>query len=545
MPKTAERNPETEQAESRKFYEALHPNVIDNPFFAGHFPLPAQAQFLGLHLKHAKPKGQDEVFQALYGGAAGGGKSDALLMAAAQYAWKEPEFAAVLFRRSFTDLTSPGALLDRALEWWIPAGVKWQATKSTFLFPSGAKVSFAYLWKPQDHLKYQGAEYQLSCWDELTQWPDQRQYDYVGISRIRRKADSRIPLRTLAASNPGGPGHQWVKRLFVGGVDPDTGILERGIHPYVPARIADNPYLDQAAYSRGLSHLHPTLVQQLLNGDWEARDQGDYFRAEWFGELLDPEREPWPRGDAIRIRWWDLAASEDAHASETAGVKMARHNRGVRAVEHCRTGRWTPGKRDDIIIQTAQADGKGCVVGIEIEGGSGGIAQYLSLEQRLKARGYRVVGARPRQLTGREEDLMVRQSSTISAKTGRADPVAACLYRGYLRRGEAPRTSDNENSPHWGADVGKLDRDGIRLYSGTWTQAFLDDIEGFPPESGKEGVDTVDAMSGAWAWLEAHPPRPPRLAQAPRMELGEQHDTHPVDRLERRLDRDGYGRWTP
>ena len=139
----------------------------------------------------------------------------------------------------------------------------------------------------------------------------------------------------------------------------------------------------------------------------------------------------------------------------------------------------------------------------------------------------------------------MRQSATVNAKEGRADPVAACLYRGYLRRGEAPRTPENENSAYWGNDIGRSDRDGLRLYSGAWTQAFLDDVEGFPPESGKEGVDTVDATSGAWAWLEAHPPRARVLASEVKVEMGEQHDVHPVDRQERRGDRDRGGRWTP
>ena len=477
--------------------------------------------------------------------------SDALLMAAAQYAWNHDQptdFAAVLFRRTFVDLTSPGALLDRALEWWVPAGVQWQATKGTFLFPSGAKVSFAHLSAPTDHLKYQGAEYQLSAWDELTQWPDERAYEYVGLSRLRRKSGSPIPLRTLAASNPGGPGHAWVQRKFVGGTDPETGDPIQPQHPYEPARIQDNPYLDRPSYIRGLSHMHPTLVEQLLRGDWSARDPGDYFRAEWFGELLDPDTQAWAPGTCSRIRWWDLAASEKPGSSKTAGVRMARHHTGVRAVEHCRAGRWTPGKRDDIIVQTAQADGKRVTVGIEIEGGSGGLAQFLSLERRLKAQGFRVVGARPRsRLTDKQQDLMARQAGTLTAKTGRADPVAACLERGYLRRGEAMRTPENERSPYFGLDVGGVEKDGIRLYRGPWTQSYLDAIEGFPPETGKAGVDEVDATSGAWAWLEAHPPgmgtvplarRPPAKIDSP--------DVHPENRPQRdETGKDRRGRWRP
>ena len=479
-------------------FEHVCPRVIGNPFIP-HWPLPAQQVFMGLHLSD---RGRG-VFQALYGGSAGGGKSDALLMAAAQYAWREPDYAAILFRRTFTDLTQPGALLDRAMEWWIPHGAHWDGTNKVFRFPGGGKVAFAYLFKPNDHLRYQGAEYQFTGWDELTQWPTAQPYEYVGLSRVRRLANSNIPLRTLAASNPGGPGHDWVRRQFIGGVNPDTGLHETRQHAYVPARIRDNPYLDQDNYVAGLEHLHPTVRQQLLDGDWSARDPGDYFRAEWFGQLLDPSVDKWPVRDCQRIRWWDLAASEKPDAARTAGVLMARHARGVRAIEHCRSFRATPGKRDDLIVQTAQADGHHVIVGLEIEGGSGGIAQFHALEKRLQSMGYRVVGARPKsEQTPREQRTVVRGAGNMNAKMGRADPVASCLERGYQRRGEGLPTG----APWWGADASVSDvgmeRDGIRLFAGAWTSDYLNIVEGFPDAP---TCDEVDATSGAWSWLEAHP----------------------------------------
>jgi hypothetical protein len=143
--------------------------------------------------------------------------------------------------------------------------------------------------------------------------------------------------------------------------------------------------------------LHPTVREQLLNGDWTARDPGDYFRAEWFGPLLDPETDKWPPMSSIRIRWWDLAASEKADAASTAGVLMASHTSGVRAVEHVRAFRATPGKRDDLIVQTAKSDGYGVTVGLGDRGReSGGPAQFEALSKRLTAEGLRVVGASPR-----------------------------------------------------------------------------------------------------------------------------------------------------
>ena len=520
-------------------FEQVCPNIVDNPFIP-HWPLPAQALFLGLH--QTKSSG-NRVFQALYGGAAGGGKSDSLLMGAAQYAWKHPDFAGIMFRRSFTDLSQPGALMDRALEWWLPQGVKWDGTNKIFRFPSGAKIAMAYLSNPSDHLRYQGAEYQYTAWDELTQWPTAKQYQYVGLSRVRRKANSSVPLRTLSASNPGGPGHNWVLREFVGGPDPMTGEELTPQHAYVPAFIQDNPHLDQDSYMEGLLMLHPTVRDQLLRGDWRARDAGDYFRAEWFGPLLDIETEIWPSSECVRIRWWDLAASEKPGAKRTASVRMARHRSGVRAIEHGRAFKATPGKRDDLIVQTAQGDGHSVYVGIEIEGGSGGPAQFYALEKRLKAEGFKVIGARPRaELTTAEGKTMLRNPTGATGKEARADPVASCLERGYQRRGECPDTGGT----WWGLDQNRNlsnERDGLRLFAGSWTQDYLDEVEGFPDA---DLCDYVDATSGAWSWLEAHP-FGMRLAGGRRqtVSVGELYDIHPADRKRRDDGKDPGGHWRP
>lgn len=528
------------EAEARKdllaAFENVVPGVLGNPFIP-HWPTPPQQLFLGLHKRAGVGPG---VFEALYGGAAGGGKSDCLLMAAAQYV-SVPGYAALAVRRTYADLALPGAIMDRALTWWRPMGVHWDAEKKTFTFPSGAKVTFGYMQHEGDHLRYKSAEFQTTVWDELTELPLESQYAFVGLSRVRRLAGSTVPLRTLGGTNPGGPGHAWVRARFVG--DPEAGVEALLPGRYIPARIRDNPHLDQESYIAGLMHLHPTTREQMLNGDWRARDPGDYFRAYWFGPLLDYETDLWPAADCVRIRWWDLAASEKQDAARTAGVKMARHRSGVRAVEHARAFRATPGKRDDLIVQTAKADGFGVVIGLEIEPGSGGIAQFEALAQTLRRQGFRVVGARPRvgapDLTDKEKARMATNSIQNRGKEGRADPVASCLERGYQRRGEGPNT----NGLWWGADAGRLvteQRDGIRLFAGPWTQEYLDEIEGFPPESG--GLcDLVDATSGAWAWLEAHP-----FAVAPQQDekpaQASRFDRHPEEEDEMQP-ADGANRW--
>ena len=528
-------------------YDKMVPGIVGNPFVP-HWPLPMQAMFLSGH-EEPKYKDRKGVFQALYGGAAGGGKSDALLIGAAQYV-HVPNYAGVIFRRSYTDLALPGAIMDRAEEWWVPAGARFDKANKIFHFPSGAKIAFAYLKGPGDERRYQGAEFQFTAWDELTQFPDARPYEYVGLSRVRRLAGSNVPLRTLAASNPGGPGHVWVMGEFVGGQDPISGAYLEPSHPYYPARINDNPFLDREEYIAGLKHLHPTVCAQLLEGDWRAREPGDYFRREWFGhELLDPAADLWPAQDCRRVRWWDLAASTAADACHTAGVKMARHRSGVYAVEHCLSFKATPGQRDDKIIQAALADGPGTVVGLEIEPGSGGIAQVNNLEDRLRPHGIRVEMARPKtEMNYREGRIIVRAPSSSNAKAARCDPVASCLHRGYQRRGE-----DRESrGPYWGLDEGRpvdQERDGIRLFAGPWTQPYLDVVEGFPGEEGQR-VDEADATSGAWAYLTANPIGA-TVAYAPKsaamaVDSDEYRNTNPSERPALRQNgRDRGGRWKP
>jgi hypothetical protein len=112
------------------------------------------------------------VREALFGGAAGGGKSDSLLMAALQYV-DEPGYAAILFRRTYADLALPGAIMDRSKEWLSGKGARWNEREKTWTFPSGATLSFGYLEHENDKYRYQGSEFQFAGFDDamLSQCP--------------------------------------------------------------------------------------------------------------------------------------------------------------------------------------------------------------------------------------------------------------------------------------------------------------------------------------------------------------------------------------
>jgi hypothetical protein len=190
-------------------------------------------------------------------------------MAALQYV-EVPGYTALLLRRTYADLALPGALMDRAADWLRPTAARWREKEKTWLFPSGATLSFGYLETESSKYRYQGAEFQFCGIDELSQWSESA-YRYL-FSRLRRLKGSEVPIRMRAASNPGA---EWVKQRFL--IEgPEAGRV------FVPARLADNPHLDQAQYRRTLQQLDPITRRQLLEGDWDARPEGALFKREWF-----------------------------------------------------------------------------------------------------------------------------------------------------------------------------------------------------------------------------------------------------------------------
>ena len=279
----------------------IGPTVHWNEYIP-HYPLPKQLAFLSLE-RHM------EVF---YGGSAGGGKSDALLMGGLQFVHL-PDYHAIIFRRTLTDLELPGSLIDRAHDWLDDTDARWDGSKHQWKFPSGSILQFGYIGQQFANQRYQSAEFQYVAFDEVAQ---HREFDYLFMfSRLRKLACSihgiddegspiyvddclecsirrAVPIRMRSASNPPRAGDaarstRWlehrfqIKRKEMPNRNPPYMYV--GTHPtrlYIPATHRDNKYIDQGTYRESLGNLDPVTREQLLNGDWGVYADGR-FKIAW------------------------------------------------------------------------------------------------------------------------------------------------------------------------------------------------------------------------------------------------------------------------
>lgn len=259
-------------------------------------PTPKQLHFLSL---------QDR--EAFYGGQVGGGKSDALLMGALMFA-DVPGYNAIIFRRTYPELSQADGLIPRLKSWLGPTPAVWNESQMRWTFPSNATLRLAHMQREDDKYNYQGGQYQYVGWDELTGFSD-TQYSYVSHSRLRKLKNSPVPLRVRGASNPGNIGHDWVYERFV-----------IGEHPFIPASLRDNPYLSEQEYRAALEELDDITRAQLLEGKWvQAHGEKPFRREFWRGKNRFSEDESVRIRNRCLGRWIfaDTAQMDDEEAAYT------------------------------------------------------------------------------------------------------------------------------------------------------------------------------------------------------------------------------------
>ncbi len=217
------------------------------------------------------------TFEVGYGGAAGGGKTDAIVMGALRQIG-HPSYRALLLRRSFPELQE---LMDRAQLVYPQLKGTWHGQEKRWIFPSGAKIEFGYCSTYAEALQYQTDEFTTISFDQLDQLPEERIWTYLS-SRVRAKAEG-LHLGMRASFNPGGVGGQWIKRRFVD-VCPENGkpiTVERQTadgkrvtqtRAFIRASIKDNPALlkNDPTYADRLGMLSELEYRQLALGDWDA-----------------------------------------------------------------------------------------------------------------------------------------------------------------------------------------------------------------------------------------------------------------------------------
>ena len=279
-----------------------------------------------------------EANEILYGGAAGGGKSHLMRIAAIHWCCEIAGLQVYLFRRISEDLyknhMEGAGGFHTLLGDWIGKGFcNYNASKNVITFWNGSKIWLSHCQHEKDKFKYQGAEIHVLMIDELTHFTESI-YRYLrgrlrmGSLKVPQKYKGIFP-RIFCGSNPSGVGHSWVKATFVDN-SPYKDIkqmekIEGGMRrQYIPALLTDNPTLDYEEYSGNLQGLgSPDLVKAMLQGDWNIVSGGaldDLWRSDVhilprfripFSWRLDRTFD-WGSSTPFSVGWWAEANGEEA-----------------------------------------------------------------------------------------------------------------------------------------------------------------------------------------------------------------------------------------
>jgi len=255
------------------------------------------------------------VFEAVYGGARGGGKTDASLGDWAIHAERYGANAKGLFVRRTRVALEP--TIERAKQIFTQLGAVWHEQKSRFSWPNGAILYFRYLERDADADHYQGHDYTRVYIEELTQFPTDGP---VNKLKATLRSAEGVPTGFRATCNPGGPGHTWVKSRYI---DPgafkivretfknpfDGSEVELG-RVFIPAKLSDNPRLlrnDPLYVAKLQQSGSAQLVRAWLEGDWNIIEGAFFDKWTEARNVLDPFPIP---ADWLRIRSMDWGSAK-------------------------------------------------------------------------------------------------------------------------------------------------------------------------------------------------------------------------------------------
>jgi len=271
--------------------------------------------------------------EVLYGGAAGGGKSFSLVADPVRY-FTNPHARMLLVRRSTEELRELISVSKQLYPKAVP-GIKFMERDKTWVAPNGATLWMSYLDRDDDVMRYQGQAFNWIGFDELTQWPTDYAWTYMR-SRLRATKASGLPLYMRATSNPGGPGHRWVKKIFIDPSKPDKSFWatdENGEiikwpkghsregeplfkRKFIPATLFDNPYLSEdGMYEANLLSLPEHQRRQLLEGDWDINEGAAFPEFNRRIHVVDPYEVP--------SNWTRFRACDYGYGSYTGVVWFA------------------------------------------------------------------------------------------------------------------------------------------------------------------------------------------------------------------------------
>ena len=244
----------------------------------------------------------------LYGGAAGGGKSFAMLIDPLRYCHFS-EHRALILRRSMPELRE---LIDKSRELYPKAfkGAKFKEVEKLWQFPSGAKIEFGFLERDADVYRYQGQAYSWIGFDEITHLPTEFGWNYLA-SRLRT-TNPELPTYLRCTANPGGVGAHWVKKRYIEPHEENKtfkgsdGLTRK----FIPARLQDNPFLaEDGEYERMLLSLPAVQRKQLLEGNWEINEGAAFAEFDTSIHVIPPFELP---------TWWERTKGIDyGYASES------------------------------------------------------------------------------------------------------------------------------------------------------------------------------------------------------------------------------------